>query len=145
VISPAPIPPILGTPFYLPFSLAGQFGDLLPSEFDGNYELFVRLLPVTVSFPANFNTSPTPGCEVAPNVPVVLTLTMIVQGAVTQLGTLTFAPGSLIGVYAAPQFTCPRGGRLRLAVPGGAVVSGGSGGRDKTGICGIYGTIVGYH
>jgi hypothetical protein len=132
---PAPAPPqplLQQLPFYLSFSLPGTFAELVQSE-DGLYELFDLLLPAPVTFPPNLASSPTPGCETAPEKQVVLTLLQVRSGSTIGVATITFAAGSTSARFSSLTINGQFGDRLRLTAP--ANVS------DV--ISGIYGTIVG--
>lgn len=115
------------------FSIGGKFADLVLDEFDSNYEIFDVQMPAAISFPANFSTSPTPGCEVAPGANVTLTFETIHAGSATTLGTLTIAGSATSGTYSTNAVTIPAGDRLRLYAPSSVDAS----------IVGLFGTIAG--
>src|SRR6516164_442548 len=83
------------------FSVGGKFPDIAPDPWDSNYEIFDVEFPVAVTFPANFSSSPTPGCEVAPLANVTLTFQTIHAGTPTTVGTMTIAGvfGTIVGTY----------------------------------------------
>jgi hypothetical protein len=115
------------------FSVGGKFTDMVADEWDSNYEIFDVQAPVELTFPANFSTSPAPGCEVAPVATVTLTFQTIHAGTPTTVGTLTIAGSATTGNYATTGFLLPAGDRLRLYAPAAV---------DTT-ITGLYGTIAG--
>jgi len=116
------------------FSVGGKFPDIAPDPWDSNYEIFDVEFPVAVTFPANFSSSPTPGCEVAPLANVTLTFQTIHAGTPTTVGTMTIAASATTGSYTvASPFTVPIGDRLRCYAPSSV---------DTT-IAGVFGTIVG--
>ena len=116
------------------FSVGGKFSDMVLDEWDNNYEIFDVQAPVALTFPANFATSPTPGCEVAPGATVTLTFQTIHAGTPTTVGTMTIATSATTGSYSvSPGFTVPAGDRLRCYAPAAV---------DTT-IVGLFGTIVG--
>jgi len=116
------------------FSVGGKFSDMVLDEWDNNYEIFDVQAPVALTFPVNFSTSPTPGCEVAPGATVTLTFQTIHAGTATTVGTMTIATSATTGSYSvSPGFTVPAGDRLRCYAPAAV---------DTT-IVGLFGTIVG--
>jgi hypothetical protein len=122
--------------WFLPFSVGGTFSILSTDSWDGNYEIFDIEMPVAVGFPANFATSPTPGCETAPGGAVTLTFQTIHAGTPTTVGTMTIAAGATTGTYLVSSgsgFTVPKGDRLRCYAPSGV---------DTT-IAGLFGTLIG--
>lgn len=120
--------------WFLPFWVGGKFGILGTDSWDGNYEIFDIEMPVATGFPANFATSPTPGCEVAPGGTVTLTFQTIHAGTPTTVGTMTIASSATTGSYSVSSgFTVPAGDRLRCYAPSGV---------DTT-IAGVFGTLVG--
>jgi hypothetical protein len=122
------------TEWFLPFSVAGKFSILSLDSWDGNYEIFDVEMPVAMAFPANFATSPTPGCEIAPGATVTLTFQTIHAGTATTVGTMVIATSSKTGAYSVTSgFTVPAGDRLRCYAPSGV---------DAT-IAGLFGTIIG--
>ncbi len=122
--------------FVISFSVGGEFGDMVVDEWDGNYEIFDVEMPMDVIFPANFSTSPTPGCEVAPVADVTMTFQKIHLGTPTLAGTLVIASGTTVGTLTTSgglAFTVPVGDRLRLFADGAV---------DTT-IAGVFGTVMG--
>jgi hypothetical protein len=130
---------LLGTgfvpkPWYQSVSVGGKFTDIPIDTWDGNYELFDVEMPVPVTFPAGFGSSPVPGCEIAPAADVHLTFQTIHSGAPTTRGTLDILAGNTTGGFTvASGFTVPAGDRLRCYAPAAV---------DQT-IVGLFGTIVG--
>ena len=120
--------------WFLPFSVGGTFSVLGLDPWDSHYEIFDFEMPVAVAFPANFATSPTPGCEVAPVATVTLTFQTIHAGTPTTVGTMTIAGGATTGAYSVSSgFTVPKGDRLRCYALSTV---------DTT-IAGLFGTIIG--
>jgi hypothetical protein len=119
--------------WYQAFSVGGTFASMATDSWDGNYEIFDVQAPVALTFPANFSTSPTPGCEVAPGATVTITFQTIHSGTPTTVGTLTINSSATTGSYSvSPGFTLPAGDRLRAYAPSAV---------DTT-IAGLFGTIV---
>jgi hypothetical protein len=115
-------------------SVGAKFTDIPIDLWDGNYELFDVVMPVPITFPTGFATSPTPGCEIAPIIDVHLTFQTIHAGTPTTVGTLNILAGATTGGFTvAAGFTVPAGDRLRCYAPIGV---------DDT-IVGLFGTIVG--
>ena len=103
--------------FTISFSVGSAFGDMAVDEWDGNYEIFDVEMPMQVIFPANFSTSPTPGCEVAPAANVTMTFQRISGGVPTTVGTFAIAGGATVGTLTTAgglAITVPVGQRLRL-------------------------------
>jgi hypothetical protein len=120
--------------WFLPFSVGGKFSILSLDSWDGNYEIFDVEMPVAMAFPANFATSPTPGCETAPGATVTLTFQTIHAGSATTVGTMVIHTSATTGAYSVTSgFTVPAGDRLRCYAPSGV---------DTT-IAGVFGTIIG--
>jgi hypothetical protein len=116
------------------FSVGGKFADLPIDPWDGHYEIFDVEAPIPLTFPANFSTSPTPGCEVAPGATVTLTFQTIHAGTPTTVGTMTIASSATTGSYSVSAgFTIPAGDRLRCYAPASV----------DPAIVGVFGTIVG--
>ncbi|HEV2100667.1 MAG TPA: hypothetical protein VGR45_17310 [Stellaceae bacterium] len=117
------------------FSVGGKFADMVADEWDGNYEIFDVQAPVDLTFPANFSTSPTPGCEVAPGSTATFTFQTISGGTPTTVGTLTIAGSATTGSYSTSGLPVlvPAGDRLRLYAPGAVDAA----------ITGLFGTIMG--
>lgn len=104
------------TLFIISFSVGGQFGDMTPDEWDGNYEIFDVQVPMKVTFSADFLSSPIPGCEIAPTVDVVLVFQSIHAGTPSSVGTLTILAGQTVGTFSTSgqPIILPLGDRLRL-------------------------------
>jgi hypothetical protein len=121
--------------WFISFSVGGEFGDMAIDEWDGNYEIFDCVMPFLVTFPADFATSPQPGCEVAPAGSVTLNFQTIHAGTPTAVGTLTIAGSALTGSLSTSgvPIAVPAGDRLRLYAGSGV---------DGT-IAGVFGTIAG--
>jgi hypothetical protein len=121
--------------FVISFSEPAAFIDRAADEWDDNYEIFDVEMPMDVDFPADFSTSPTPGCEVAPAADVTLTFQTISGGIPTTIGTLTILTGATTGTLdtSATPFTVPQGDRLRLYADAAV---------DTT-IAGVFGTVMG--
>jgi hypothetical protein len=116
------------------FSVGGTFAQMTTDPWDGNYEIFDVQAPVDLTFPANFATSPTPGCEVAPAATVTLHFQTIHAGTPTAVGTLTINSAATTGTYSVSAgFTLPAGDRLRCYAIAAV---------DTT-IAGVFGTIAG--
>jgi hypothetical protein len=124
----------IGYSWFQSFSVGGKFADMVPDEWDTNYEIFDVQAPTALTFPINFASSPTPGCEVAPTADVTLTFQTISAGTPTTVGTMTILSGQTTGSYSvASQVNVPAGDRFRCYAPLGV---------DAT-IVGVFGTIVG--
>lgn len=136
IVTPIASAPTTGGVFYISFSIGGKFSQMGTDPWDGNYEIFDVEAPVPITFPANFSTSPAPGCEVAGSDTWSFTLQSIHAGTPTARGFLTIAGGALAGSYSVPAgFTVPAGDRLRLSASSSIIL-------DST-LAGVFGTIVG--
>lgn len=106
-------------PFTFAFSWGGLFSNLYPSDWDGNIDLGAPMLPMPVSFPADFTTSPQPRCYVPPLTNVYLTFQWIRSGVAYPIGTLTMPANQTLGSYSTNgiAYTVPAGDIVRLIMP----------------------------
>lgn len=136
LVTPIASAPTTTGVFYISFSVGGKFSQMGTDPWDGNYEIFDVEAPVPITFPANFSTSPAPGCEVAGSDTWSFTLQSIHAGTPTTRGFMTIAGGALAGSYSVSAgFTVPAGDRLRLSAPGFIVL--------EATLAGVFGTITG--
>lgn len=120
--------------FVVSFSVGGKFSDMIPDEWDLNYEIFDVVVPMIVTFPLDFLGSSIPGCETAPSTDVTLTFQSITAGVPTTVGTLVIPSGMTTGTLSLPfPVVLPVNSRLRLYAPADV----------DTNIVGVYGTVVG--
>lgn len=121
------------TPLYLSFSIPGTFFELIPSPFDGNYEILNITLPTDVAFPPQLYSSEPFTCLIAPVADVILVLQSIQGNTIAPIGEIIFLAATKIAAVSFAGITLSAGTRLRLIAP--SVV-------DTT-IAGVSGTIAG--